>query len=141
VRFSSPRDLVAEFHSTFGLDVAAQPTVEVPEDVVQVRLSLLTEEVEEVREAVQARDLVAIADALADLVYVAYGTALTFGIELDDVLREVHRSNMTKLDAEGLPVRRADGKILKSPLYEAPKIADVLGLPAALRADVAEARS
>jgi predicted HAD superfamily Cof-like phosphohydrolase len=72
--------------------------------------------------------LIGIADALADIVYVVYGAALTYGIDLDAVLREVHRSNMSKLDSDGKPVLRADGKVLKSDRYVRPDIAAALGL-------------
>ena len=68
------------------------------------------------------RDLVGMADALADIVYVAYGTAISFGLDLDMLLDEVHRSNMSKLDERGRPIMRDDGKVLKSPRYEPPRI-------------------
>ena len=71
-------------------------------------------------------DLVGIADALADIVYVAYGTALTYGIDLDAVLHEVHRSNMSKLGSDGKPLIREDGKVLKSERYFPPDIESVL---------------
>jgi hypothetical protein len=75
---------------------------------------------------VEAGDLQGIAQELADVVYVAYGTALTYGIPLDAVLAEVHRANMSKLDADGKPLLRDDGKVLKSELYRAPDVAAVL---------------
>jgi predicted HAD superfamily Cof-like phosphohydrolase len=87
---------------------------------------LLEEEVEEFAAASAARDLVEIADALGDLVYVAYGSAVTYGIDLDAVLAEVHRSNMSKLDADGHPVLRSDGKVMKSDRYTPPDVAGVL---------------
>lgn len=86
----------------------------------------MEEEFGELIQAVAQRDLVAIADALADIVYVAYGTALTYGVDLDAVLHEVHRANMSKLDADGRPIRRADGKVLKSDRYSPPDVAAVL---------------
>ena len=76
--------------------------------------------------ASQKEDLVAIADALADIVYVIYGTALTYGIDLDSVLREVHRSNMSKLGGDGKPLLRGDGKVIKSERYFPPDISSVL---------------
>jgi predicted HAD superfamily Cof-like phosphohydrolase len=87
---------------------------------------LLSEEVGELRDATATRDIVGIADALADIVYVAYGTAVTYGLDLDAVLAEVHRANMSKLDADGRPVLRADGKVLKSARYRPPDVAGVL---------------
>jgi predicted HAD superfamily Cof-like phosphohydrolase len=84
------------------------------------------EEVEEFARAADACDPVAIADALADTVYIAYGSAVTYGIDLDAVLAEVHRSNMSKLDDDGHPVLREDGKVLKSPRYIPPYISSIL---------------
>jgi predicted HAD superfamily Cof-like phosphohydrolase len=96
--------------------------------LVALRQSLIDEEVGELRAAAAAGDLVGVADALADIVYVAYGTAHTYGIDLDAVLDEVHASNMTKLGSDGAPVRRADGKVLKGPDYRPPDITTALGL-------------
>jgi predicted HAD superfamily Cof-like phosphohydrolase len=117
---------VAEFHSKAGLMCHSLPTTDIPAEIAKLRTSLLTEEVAEFTEASKAADLKGIADALADIVYVAYGAALTYGIDLDAVLTEVHRSNMTKLDTAAKPLLRADGKVLKSPLYVPPDIDGVL---------------
>jgi predicted HAD superfamily Cof-like phosphohydrolase len=113
---------VLDFHEAFDLPREALPTAHVADALAQLRVRLLREEVEEFADAVRRRDLVAIADALADVVYVAYGSALTYGIDLDAVVREVHRSNMSKLDAHGRPILREDGKVLKSQLYRPPNI-------------------
>ena len=96
--------------------------------LARLRIALLAEEVDEFVDAVAASDLVAIADALADIVYVAYGTAVTYGIDLDMVLGEVHRSNMSKLGKDGRPLIREDGKVIKSDQYFPPDIARVLAL-------------
>lgn len=72
------------------------------------------------QEALVSGDRIAIAQELADLVYVAYGTALVYGIDLDAAIAEVHRANMSKLDSDGKPVLREDGKVLKSECYQAP---------------------
>lgn len=117
---------VAEFHSAVGLSLRRLPTTDISAEIVKLRISLLTEEVAEFTEASNVSDLNGIADALADIVYVAYGAALTYGIDLDAVLTEVHRSNMTKFDAGGKPLLRLDGKVLKSPLYVPPDIGGVL---------------
>jgi len=92
----------------------------------------LEEECNEYVAAVAARDLVGIADALADIVYVVYGTALTYGIDLNLVLGEVHRANMSKLDSSGRPLKRDDGKVVKSDRYSPPDIAAVLKLQSPL---------
>ena len=119
---------VAEFHRAFSLPIRPQPDTDVDESLARLRVALLEEEVGEFVAASEQSDLIAMADALADIVYVAYGTALTYGIDLDSVLREVHRSNMTKLARNGKPLHRADGKVLKSDQYSPPDIAAVLGM-------------
>ncbi|GLY87749.1 phosphoribosyl-ATP diphosphatase [Actinoallomurus iriomotensis] len=117
---------VAAFHAAFGLPRNDAPTADVPAEVAALRVRLLAEEVEEFAAATDDRDIVGIADALADIVYVAYGAAVTYGIDLDAVLAEVHRSNMTKLDADGQVLLREDGKVLKSDRYTPPDVAGVL---------------
>lgn len=117
---------VAEFHRAYGLPVRTVPSAAVDLSEVTLRQALIEEEVAELAAAARAGDVVGVADALADIVYVAYGTAHVYGIDLDAVLDEVHASNMTKLGADGRPVRRADGKVLKGPDYRPPDIAAVL---------------
>jgi predicted HAD superfamily Cof-like phosphohydrolase len=118
---------VEEFHRAYGLEAAEVPT-SVSERLAALRQALIDEEIDELRAAVAGDDVVSIADALADIVYVAYGTARVYGIDLDAVLDEVHASNMTKLGPDGRPIRRADGKVLKGPDFRPPDIAGVLGL-------------
>jgi predicted HAD superfamily Cof-like phosphohydrolase len=117
-------DKVREFHEAFGLGVATEPTPR-PENW-KLRIALLREEFEEYVAAAEAGDLVEVADALADMAYVIYGTACEYGIPLDAVLDEVHRSNMSKLGADGRPVYREDGKVLKGPAFRPPDIAAAL---------------
>jgi predicted HAD superfamily Cof-like phosphohydrolase len=90
------------------------------------RISFLQEEFDEYVEAARAGDLAAVAAALADMVYVIHGTALAYGTPLDEVLAEVHRSNMSKLGLDGRPILRADGKVVKGPGFVAPEIAAVI---------------
>lgn len=120
--------MVEEFHATFGLPIRTEPAL--PDFAEQLlRYNLLAEEFNEYKEAVfEGQGVVAIADALADMVYVIYGTALCYGIDLDAVLRAVHDSNMSKLDENWQPILRADGKVLKSSNYQPPRIAEALGL-------------
>jgi predicted HAD superfamily Cof-like phosphohydrolase len=117
---------VAEFHMAFNLPMRDIPGAEIDYHLAKLRVVLLEEEVSEFVTASDKGDLVGIADALADMVYVIYGTALTYGIDLDAVLREVHRSNMSKLGSDGKPLIRDDGKVLKSDRYFPPDIATVL---------------
>jgi len=118
---------VGDFHLAYGLPIRSEPTVAIGPDQVTLRQALIEEAVYELAEAADVGDLVGVADALADIVYVAYGTAHVYGIDLDAVLDEVHASNMTKLGADGRPVRRADGKVLKGPDYRPPDVRAVLG--------------
>jgi predicted HAD superfamily Cof-like phosphohydrolase len=104
------------------------PSADIDQVLASLRVALLEEEVGEFVAASERQDLVGIADALADIVYVAYGTALTYGIDLDAVLHEVHRSNMSKLGSDGKPLIRDDGKVLKPEGYFPPDIESVLRL-------------
>ncbi|QNP69802.1 hypothetical protein IAG44_10305 [Streptomyces roseirectus] len=122
---SSPAELVREFHRAFGLDARSTPA-EVAPALAEHRGKLLAEEAAEVAEVSVTGPLDRLAHELADVVYVAYGTALVHGIDLDAVLAEIHRSNMTKLGPDGEVARRADGKVLKGEHYEAPDVAAVL---------------
>lgn len=124
---------VAEFHSAFSLPVRVLPTSDIDRDLANLRIALLEEEADEFAVAAEKGDLIGIADALADIAYVVYGTALTYGIDLDAVLREVHRSNMSKLDEDGKPIIRGDGKVIKSDRYFPPAIKSVLDAQAPLR--------
>ncbi len=117
---------VAQFHAAVGVGSPDGPTLAVAPRQLALRQDLLDEEVAELRAAVAARDLVAVADALADVVYVACGTAHVFGIPFDEVFAEVHRANMSKLDADGKPVLRGDGKVLKGASYVPPDVAGAL---------------
>ncbi|MFJ8058726.1 MazG nucleotide pyrophosphohydrolase domain-containing protein [Streptomyces sp. NPDC096142] len=122
---SSPADLVREFHLAFGLDARTTPT-EVPPALAAHRGDLLAEEAAEVAEVAVSGPLDQLAHELADVVYVAYGTALVHGVDLDAVIAEIHRSNMTKIGPDGEIARRADGKVLKGEYYEAPDVSGVL---------------
>lgn len=114
-----------EFHTTYGVDVRWSPGIP-SESRRKLRVELIREEAEEFKDAVEAEDLIEIADALADLLYVTYGAALEFGIPIDEVFDEVHRSNMSKLGEDGKPILRGDGKILKGPNFFLPDIKAIL---------------
>ena len=119
-------DLVAEFHYLFDQKDAKKPTTG-NEKQGELRYSLLAEENAEYLEAVRDNNLVDIADALGDQLYIIYGTILKHGLQdkIEDVFKEIHRSNMTKLE-DGKPVRREDGKIIKGKNYEAPQLDKIL---------------
>lgn len=89
---------------------------------VDLRLSLIREEVDELAQAIQDRDLVGVADAIADILYVTYGAAGAFGMDADRLFAEVHRSNMSKLGPDGKPIYREDGKVMKPPTYSPPDL-------------------
>ncbi len=120
-------DLVREFHVTYGQAVADAPVVN-DCDLNVLRLDLLEEELGELAVALNARDEVGVLDALTDLQYVLDGAYLALGFHAykGDALLEVHRSNMSKLGADGKPVLREDGKILKGPNYSKPDLGAVL---------------
>jgi predicted HAD superfamily Cof-like phosphohydrolase len=122
----SPAVLVRVFHEAFDLPRQDRPSV-VPAEVAAERQRLLVEEVSELGDAAGAGRLAEIARELADVVYVAYGTALAYGVDLDAVVGEVHRANMTKLGLDGHPVVR-DGKVVKGPGFCPPDVAAVIGL-------------
>jgi predicted HAD superfamily Cof-like phosphohydrolase len=113
-----PQDQVAAFHATHGVTVGDSPAIRDGE----LRVSLIAEEASETIEAIRAGDLVGALDGLCDLLYVAYGTAVSFGVDLEPFFDEVHASNMAKVGAE----RRADGKVLKSADWQPPRIAELL---------------
>lgn len=115
---------VMDFHKAFGQKVGDKP--ELP-DINErgLRMKLLREEFEEYMEAEEENDLVEIADALADLIYIACGTAVSYGIPLDEIYDEVHRSNMSKL-VDGKPIYREDGKVMKPEGWSPPDIKGIL---------------
>lgn len=121
----SAQELVLEFHEKYGMNIGETPELNIPNK--QMRLALILEEVEEYIQALISEDIVEVADALADLIYVTYGAAIEHGIDLDEVIREVHRSNLSKLNPEtGEPIYREDGKVLKGSDYFPPKINEIL---------------
>lgn len=119
---------VAQFHDAFGIQNNTQPTAQLTAADVQLRYDLMKEENEEYLEAAQRGDLVEIADALGDQLYILCGTILRHGLQhkITEVFEEIQRSNMSKLDANGKPIYREDGKVLKSELYFKPDIAKIL---------------
>lgn len=120
-------ELVEDFMEAMGQDVNAVPTW--PEEEIQrLRLDLIEEELDELHYAIDNKDMVEIADALGDLLYVVYGAGHAFGIDLDECFKEIHASNMSKLGPDGKPIKREDGKVLKPDTFFPPDLKSILGL-------------
>ncbi|MBN9285772.1 MULTISPECIES: nucleoside triphosphate pyrophosphohydrolase family protein [Flavobacterium] len=119
---------VQEFHESFGLGVSQAPKADLGEQKNLLRFNLMKEENEEYLEAVQNNDLVEIADALGDMLYILCGTILEHGLQhkIEDVFEEIQRSNMSKLGEDGKPIYREDGKVMKGPNYFKPNFETIL---------------
>jgi predicted HAD superfamily Cof-like phosphohydrolase len=119
---------VRRFHEAFGISNATEPTGAIGDRDALLRYKLIREENEEYLEAALKGDLVEVADALGDILYILCGTLLKHGLEnkIDEVFREIQRSNMSKLGADGKPIHREDGKVMKGPNYFKPDIASIL---------------
>ena len=116
---------VWHFMHSFGQETLAKPTL--PHvDLAELRLDLIQEEVDELVEAIANKDMVEIADALTDILYVVYGAGHTFGIDLDECFTEVHASNMSKLGDDGTPIKADNGKVMKGPGFFAPDLESIL---------------
>jgi predicted HAD superfamily Cof-like phosphohydrolase len=119
---------VHEFHSAFGLGINNEPTGDLGENKNLLRFNLMKEENEEYLEAVQNNDIVEIADALGDMLYILCGTIIEHGLQhkIEAVFDEIQRSNMSKLGEDGNPIYREDGKVLKGPNYFKPNFDVIL---------------
>jgi predicted HAD superfamily Cof-like phosphohydrolase len=117
------QSMVEEFHRKFGILVQASPT-EAGEDTKRLRIRLIQEEFDELKESMAEGNLAALAKEMADLLYVVYGTAVSYGIDMEPVFREVHRSNLSKVGG----YKREDGKWVKPPTYSPADIEPLLAL-------------
>lgn len=118
-------ELVEDFMLAFGQKVEEAPII--PDKAIQeLRVDLIAEELEELEYAIEKEDIIEVADALTDLLYVIYGAGHAFGIDLDACFVEVHNSNMSKLGEDGKPIYRDDGKVLKGPNFFEPDLEKVL---------------
>lgn len=116
---------VKDFMDVFGQEVKTK--AEFPDiNTSALRLKLINEEYKELVESMEQQDLIGVADALTDLLYVVYGAGLAFGINLDECFDEVHRSNMSKLDSNGNPIYREDGKVMKGPNFFEPNLEKII---------------
>lgn len=119
---------VQEFHTAFKIGYKNDPVADLGEAKNVLRFNLMKEENEEYLEAAQNGDLVEVADALGDMLYILCGTIIEHGMQhkIEEVFDEIQRSNMSKLGADGKPIYREDGKVLKGPNYFKPNIKEIL---------------
>ena len=112
---------VKNFMETFGQEVKMKPSFSTNK-VNNLRYELIKEELEELKVALENKDLLEVADALTDILYVTYGAGHAFGIDLDKCFEEVQKSNMSKLDEKGVPIYNDNGKVMKGPNYFKPDL-------------------
>ena len=112
---------VKTFMQTFGQEVKLKPSFST-EKINDLRYNLVKEELEELKQAIVNKDLLEVADALTDILYVTYGAGHAFGIDLDKCFAEVQRSNMSKLGEDGNPIYNESGKVMKGPNYSKPNL-------------------
>ena len=118
-------DKVGIFMKTFGQDVKDEPSFST-EKINFLRVSLIEEELEELKDAIKKKDLIEVADALTDLLYVTYGAGHAFGINLNKCFEEVQNSNMSKLGLDGKPIYNQFGKVMKGPKYFKPNLKKIV---------------
>ncbi|MBC5842034.1 nucleoside triphosphate pyrophosphohydrolase family protein [Flavobacterium sp. F-380] len=120
---------VKEFHTAFKIGYSQTPKADLGKNKNKLRFDLMKEENEEYLEAVNNNDLVEIADALGDMMYILCGTIVEHGLQdkIEAVFDEIQRSNMSKLDIDGNPIYREDGKVMKGPNYFKPDFSKILG--------------
>ena len=119
---------VQMFHEAFGVKMSNKPTLELSKDILKLRHSLMQEENNEYLKAVEEKNLIEVADALGDMLYILCGTILTHGFQnlIEDIFDEIQSSNMSKLGDDGKPIHRNDGKVLKGPNYKKPNIKKII---------------
>ena len=120
---------VQDFHEAFGLGINQKPIANLSLNKLKLRYDLMAEENEEYLEAAKNNDLIEVADALGDMLYILCGTILEHGMQnkIEEVFNEIQRSNMSKLGADGKPIYREDGKVMKGPNYFKPNISKIIG--------------
>ena len=116
---------VKTFMETFGQDVKNKPSFSI-DKINSLRYDLIKEELDELKEAMENKDLLEVADALTDILYVTYGAGHAFGIDLDKCFEEVQSSNMSKLGEDGKPIYNESGKVMKGPKYFKPDLTKFL---------------
>jgi len=121
-------DAVAAFHNAFGVGMANTPVGNISKEINELRHKLMAEENNEYLDAANSNDLVEVADALGDMLYILCGTILSHGMQhiIEEVFDEIQDSNMSKLGADGKPIYREDGKVMKGPNYRKPDLKQFL---------------
>jgi|SRR5690606_857913 len=121
-------EAVKEFHMAFGLGVSDTPKASLSGNKLKLRYELMAEENDEYLEAAMKGDLIEVADALGDMLYILCGTILEHGMQhkIEEIFEEIQRSNMSKLGKDGKPIYREDGKVLKGPDYFKPNIESII---------------
>ena len=123
-----PIEAVTKFHKSYGLGIEHTPKANLPKNISELRFNLMKEENEEYLQAAQDQDLIEIADALGDMLYILCGTIIAHGFQdkIESIFDEIQRSNMSKLGADGKPIFRKDGKVMKGPNYFKPDLKKIL---------------
>ena len=123
-----PIEAVTKFHEAYGLGIEKKPQANLSEKIVELRYNLMKEENEEYLQAAQDNDLIEIGDALGDMLYILCGTIITHGFQdkMEAIFVEIQRSNMSKLNTDGKPIYRADGKVMKGPNYFKPDLEKII---------------
>ncbi|MDB4229006.1 MAG: pyrophosphohydrolase domain-containing protein [Flavobacteriales bacterium] len=123
-----PIEAVTKFHESYGLRIEHTPKANLPKNISELRFNLMKEENEEYLQAAQDQDLIEIGDALGDMLYILCGTIIAHGFQdkIESIFDEIQRSNMSKLGADGKPIFRKDGKVMKGPNYFKPDLKKIL---------------
>ena len=116
---------VKNFMMAFGQEVKSEPSFS-NKKINELRYNLIKEELDELKIAMDNKDLLEVADALTDILYVTYGAGVAFGLDLDACFNEVHNSNMSKMDINGKPIYNENGKVMKGPNYFKPNLSKFL---------------
>lgn len=123
-----PIEAVTKFHQAYGLGIENKPQANLSDKIVELRYNLMKEENEEYLQAAQDNDLIEIGDALGDMLYILCGTIIAHGFQdkMEAIFEEIQRSNMSKLDTDGKPIYREDGKVMKGPNYFKPDLEKII---------------
>jgi len=123
-----PIEAVTKFHESYGLGIEHTPKANLPKNISELRFNLMKEENEEYLQATRDEDLIEISDALGDMLYILCGTIIAHGFQdkMESIFDEIQRSNMSKLGADGKPIYRKDGKVMKGPNYFKPDLKKIL---------------